>query len=156
MTFTSKAVKYWPSNCHTSLVHCSVAQLCPTFHDSMDYSMPVHYHLPECLSSCHFISDAIQPSHPLMPSSSALNLSQHHGLLWVGCLHQVTKILELQPSILPMSIQWWFPLRLTNLISLLSKTLRSLPAPHFKTINSLMLCLLYGPAPTTLRDHQKD
>ena len=41
---------------------------------------------------------AIQPSHPLMPSSPpALNLSQHQGLFQsVGCSHQVTKILELQ------------------------------------------------------------
>ena len=35
----------------------------------------------------HCIGDAIQPSHSLMPSSpSALNLSQHQGLLqWVSC-----------------------------------------------------------------------
>ena len=26
------------------------------------------------------IGDAVQPSHPLMPSSPALNLSQHQGL----------------------------------------------------------------------------
>ena len=46
----------------------------------------------------HCISDAIQPSHPLTPSSpSALNLSQHQGLFqWVICLHQLTKTLELQ------------------------------------------------------------
>ena len=42
--------------------------------------------------------DAIQPSHPLLPSSSpALYLSQHQGLFqWVGSLHQVAKGLELQ------------------------------------------------------------
>ena len=34
-----------------------------------------------------FIGDAIQPSHPLMSSSSALNLSQHWGLFqWIVCL----------------------------------------------------------------------
>ena len=40
---------------------------------------------------------AIQPSHPLMPSSPpALNLSPHQGLFQsVGCSHRVTKILEL-------------------------------------------------------------
>ena len=44
------------------------------------------------------ISDAIQPSHPLMSSfSSALNLSEHQGLFqWVICLHQMTTMLELQ------------------------------------------------------------
>ena len=44
----------------------------------------------------HCIGDAVQPS--LTPSSrSALDLSQHQGFFqWVVCLHQMTKILELQ------------------------------------------------------------
>ena len=38
-----------------------------------------------------------KPSHPLMPSSSALYLSQHEGLFqWVSCSCQMMKILELQ------------------------------------------------------------
>ena len=43
---------------------------------------PVPYHLLEFVQvHVHCISDAIQPSHPLKPSSpSALNLSQHQGL----------------------------------------------------------------------------
>ena len=46
----------------------------------------------------HWVSDAIQPSHPLSsPSLSALNLSQHQGLFqWVSSLHQVAKVLEFQ------------------------------------------------------------
>ena len=32
----------------------------------------------------------------------------------------------------------------------------SSPASQFKGINSLVLCLLYGPAPTTVRDHWED
>ena len=48
----------------------------------------------------HGVSDAIQPSFPLSPPSSpALNLSQHQGLFqWVGCLHQVSQVLELPPQ----------------------------------------------------------
>jgi len=43
------------------------------------------------------VSDAIQPSHPLLPCSIALSLSQHQGLFQrVGSSHQVAKILELQ------------------------------------------------------------
>ena len=44
-----------------------------------------------------FMSIAIQPSHPQMPSSpSALNISKHQGLLQgVDCSYQVIKILEL-------------------------------------------------------------
>ena len=38
----------------------------------------------------HWLSDAIQPSHTLLPSSSAFNLSQHQGLFqWVAvCIRQ--------------------------------------------------------------------
>ena len=46
----------------------------------------------------HWVSDAIQPSHPLSsPSTPTLNLSQHQGLFkWVSSLHQVAKVLEFQ------------------------------------------------------------
>ena len=51
----------------------------------------------------HWVSDAIQPSHPLSsPSPPALNLSQHQRLLqWVGSLHQVAKVLEFYFSTSP-------------------------------------------------------
>ena len=108
---------------------CSVTQSCPTLCDPMDGStpgLPVPHHLPEFAQvHLHCIGDAVQPSHPLMPSShSTLNLSQHQGLFcWVNSLYQMTKILEFQfqHPVFPMSIQGWFPLRLTGLISLLSK-----------------------------------
>ena len=58
-------------------------------------------------------------------------------------------------SVLPMSIQSWFPSRLTGLI-LLSKGQESSPAPQFKGMNSLALCLLCGPALTTTHDHWED
>ena len=60
---------------------------------------PVHYHLPEFTQThVHWVSDDIQPSHPL-PSSSppSFNLSQHQGLFqWVSSSHQVAKVLEFQ------------------------------------------------------------
>ena len=63
----------------------SVAQSCPTLCDPMDCStlgLPVHHQLLEFTQThVHRISDAIQPSHPLLsPSPPALNLSQHRGL----------------------------------------------------------------------------
>ena len=59
---------------------------CPTLRDPMDYSMPgfpVTHHLSEFAQvHIHCISDAIQPSHPLLHSSlSAFNLSQQQHLL---------------------------------------------------------------------------
>ena len=43
---------------------------------------PVHHYLPESAEThVHWISEAIQPSHPLLPLSfPASNLSQHQGL----------------------------------------------------------------------------
>ena len=55
----------------------SVAQLCLTLCDPMNCStpgLPVHHQLPESTQThVHRVSDAIQPSHPLLsPSPSAL------------------------------------------------------------------------------------
>ena len=63
---------------------CSVAQSCPALCDPMDCStpgLPIPHHLPEFAQvHVHCIGDAVQLSHPPMPSSpSALNLSQHQG-----------------------------------------------------------------------------
>ena len=68
-------------------------------------------YLPEFAQThVHWVSDAIQLSRPLSPSSlPALNVFQHQGLFqWVTSLHQVTKVLELQrwPQILYYSSQW--------------------------------------------------
>ena len=83
--------------------HCyyfSVTQLCLTLCDPMNCSMPgfpVLHHPPELAQThVHWISDAIQPSHPLLsPSPPAFNLSQHQDLFqWVDSLHQVAKVVQ--------------------------------------------------------------
>ena len=72
-----------------SVQFSSVAQSCPILCDPMNRStpgLPVHHQLPEFTQThVHWVSDAIQPSHPLSsPSPPALNLSQHQGLFkWV-------------------------------------------------------------------------
>ena len=62
----------------------SVAQSCPTLCDPMNRStpgLPVHHQLPEFTQiHVHRVSDAIEPSHPLLSPSSAPNPSQHQGL----------------------------------------------------------------------------
>ena len=75
-----------------------------TLCNSMDCGMPgfpvLHYLQEFAQIHVHWDGDAIQPSHPLPPSSPfAFNLSQHQGLFqWVDFLHQVAKVLELQHS----------------------------------------------------------
>ena len=70
----------------------SVAQSCPTLCDPMDCStpgLPVYHQFPEFTQThVHWVSDTIQPSHPLLsPSPPALNLSQHQGLFNESALH---------------------------------------------------------------------
>ena len=91
---------------------CSAAQSCWTLCNPMDCStsgFPVLHCLPEFAQThVHWVSDAIQPSHPLLsPSPPALNLSHHQGLFqWVGSTHQVAKVLEFQLQ--HQSFQWIF------------------------------------------------
>ena len=56
----------------------------------------------------HWVSDAIQPSHPLSsPSPHSFNFSQHQGLFkWVSSSHQGAKVLEFQLQ--HQSFQWIF------------------------------------------------
>ena len=71
--------------------------------------LPVHHHLLEFTQThVHGVSDAIQPSHPLLsPSPLAFNLSQQQGLFpRVSSLHQVAKVLEFQLQ--HQSFQWIF------------------------------------------------
>ena len=85
----------------------SVTKSCLTLCDPMDCSTPgfpvLHCLLEFAQTHVHWISDAIQPFHPLStPSLPALNLSRHWGLFqWVGSLHQMAKVLELQLNISP-------------------------------------------------------
>ena len=61
--------------------------------------LPDHHQLPEFTQThVHRVSDAIQPSHPLLsPSPLAPNPSQHQSLFqWVNSSHEVVKVLEFQ------------------------------------------------------------
>ena len=67
-----------------SIVSNSLSTPCP----------PTHHQLPALTQThVHWLSDAIQPSHPLSClSPPAFNLSQHQGLFqWVSYSHQVAK-----------------------------------------------------------------
>jgi len=73
-----------PTIPRTSYQLSSVPQSCLTLCDPIDCStpgLPVHHQLPEFTQTpVHWVSDAIQPSHPLSSPAPALNLSQHQGL----------------------------------------------------------------------------
>jgi len=109
---------------------CSVAKSCLTLCDLMNCSttgFSVHHYLPEFAQThVHWVSDAIQSSHPLSPTSLVLNFSPASWSFPISQLFesggQSTGPSALA-SVLPMNIQGGFPLGLTGLISLLSKRL---------------------------------
>ena len=90
----------------------SVTQLCPTLCDPIDCSTPGFPVYHQCLelaqTHIHWVSDTIQPPHPLSsPCPPAFNLSQHQGLFqWVSSSHQVAKVLEFHLQ--NQSFQWIF------------------------------------------------
>ena len=80
----------------------SVTQSCLTLWNPMDTpGFPVHYQLPEFTQThVHWVSDAIQLSHPLLsPSLPAFNLSAHQGLFqWVSSWHHWSFSFSISPS----------------------------------------------------------
>ena len=142
---------------------CSVSKLCPTFRDPVDCSTPsfpvLHYLLEFAHAYVNWVSDAIQPSHFLLPPyPPALNLSQHKGLfLKLFASGGQTVIASASAPVLPMNIQGWFPWGLTGLTSCCPRdSQESSPAPQFKSINSLVLNLLYGPNLTSIHGYWKN
>ena len=112
-----------------SVQFSSVAQSCPTLWDPMNRStpgLPVHHQLPEFTQTLiHRVSDAIQPSHPLLsPFPPAPNPSQHQSFpmsqlfAWGG---QSTGVSALA-SFLPKKSQGWSPSEWTGWICLQSKS----------------------------------
>ena len=91
----------------------------------MDYStgLPLHHQLLELTQThVHWVSDAIQPSHPLSsPSLHAFNLSHHPFKSQLFASGGQSIEVSVSASVLPMNIQDWSPLEWTGWISLLSK-----------------------------------
>ena len=140
----------------------SVAPSCPTLCDPMNHStpgLPVHHQLPEFTQThVHRVSDAIQPSHPLLSHSSpAPNPSQHQSLYQrVNSSHEVAKVLEFQLQ--HHSFQG------TPRANLLQNGLvgspcspmdsqESSPTPQFKSITCSVLRFLYTPALISIHNY---
>ena len=104
----------------------SVTQSCLTLCGPMDCStpgFPVHHQLLELAQThVHQVGDAIELSHPLLsPSPPTFNLSQCQGLFHFSATQYFASggqsiVASASASVLPMTIQDWFPLELTGLI----------------------------------------
>ena len=81
---------------------CSVTNLCPTLCDSMDGSTPgflvLHCLLEYAQTHVHWVSDVIQPSHPLLPPSPlAFNFFHHQSLyLFINYIHVAVLLVKSQ------------------------------------------------------------
>ena len=131
---------------------CSVAKLCPAVCDLMDCSIPgflVLHHLPELAQThVHWVSDAIQPSHPLLSLSLAFNLFSIRVFskelaLCIRWPKYWSFSFSISPSneysgLISFRMDWF------DLFAV-QGTLKSLLQHLFKSINSLALSLLYGP-----------
>ena len=125
------------SGCYS--VNKSYLTLCDPMNCNMP-GFPVLYYLWVCSNSCpwswlcHLTNSSFIipfcscpqsfPASESFPISSPLFPKFRVFSQWVGSLHQVTKVLELELELQHQSFQWiqgWLPLGLTGLISLLSK-----------------------------------
>ena len=108
---------------------------------------PVLHYLPEFAKThVHWVSDAIQLPHCLLPPPH-FNLSQYQGLFWqVGSSHPVAKVLELQLQ--HQSFQWIFRVGffydwLAWFLCSPSDSQESSEAPQFESINSLAFFMVH-------------
>ena len=145
----------------SSLNICSVSQSCPTLCDPMDCSarLPCSSPSPRACSNssplirwCHpTISSSVAPFSCCLQSFTASGSFPVSRLFTSGGRSNGASALALVP---PMNIQDWFPLILTDLISLQSKgLLRVFYNTTVKSINSLVLNFLYGPNLTSIHDY---
>ena len=124
--------------------------------------LPVHHHLPEFTQThVHQVSDAIQPSHPLLsPSPPAPNPSQHESLFQsVNSSHEVAKVLEFQVQHHSFQRNPRADILQNGLVGSLGSPRDSQepsPTSEFKSINSSALCLLDSPTLISIHDHWKN
>ena len=113
-----------------SIQFSSVAQSCPTLCDPMNRStpgLPVHHQLPEFTQThVHLVSDAIQPSHPLLsplllpPTPPSIRVFSDESTLRM----RWSKYWSFSFSIIPSKDHpCWSPSEWTGWISLQSKGL---------------------------------
>ena len=103
---------------------------------------------------------SVMPSHPLLPPPPlALHLSQQQGLPISRPFASGgdSTGASVSASVLPVSIQAWFPLGLTGLISLLSKGLSRVSSNTTTRKHQFFgISLLYGPTLTPIYNYWKN
>ena len=140
------------------LFTCSVVSDSETPVTAAHQAFPVLHHLPDFTQThVHRVSDAIQPSHPLLsPSPPAFNLFQPQGLFQlVSSLNQAPKDRSFSFSISPSNeYSGLIPFRMdwSDLLAVQGTLKKSSPTSRFKRIHS-SAPTLYGPTLTSIHDY---
>ena len=96
-------------------------------------------------------------SSPFLSHLQSFSASECLPVSWLFASSGQSLGASVSASTHPVNIQDWFPLALTSLISCSPQDLQeSSPTPQLKSINSLMLSLLYGPILTFIHDYWKN
>ena len=123
--------------------------------------LPVHHQLPEFTEThVHWVGDAIQPSHPLLPFSfcpqsfpASGSFQMSHLFAWSGQSIGVSASI----SVLPMNPHDSSPLWWTGWISLQSKGLsRVFSNTTVQKHQFSALTFLYSPTLTSIHDYWKN
>ena len=118
---------------------------------------PVHRQLPEFTQThVHYVSDAIQSSHPLSSPSifPSIRVFSNESVL---CIRWQSIGVSATASVLPMNIQDWFPLGWTGWISLQSKRLsRVFSNTTVQKHQFFSAQFFYSPTFTSIHDYWKN
>ena len=116
---------------------CSLAQSCPTLYDPMNCSLPGFPVLAISWSSPKLLSiESVMPSNrlilcrPLLLLPSIFPSIRVFSMSWLFTSDGQSIGVSASLSVLPMNIQNWFPLGLTDLASLQSKGLSRVLQHH--------------------------
>ena len=140
----------------------SVAQSCLTLCDPMDCStsgFPVHHQLLELAQThVHWVSDVIQPSHPVIPflfllsifpSSRVFSNESVLHIKWPKYWSFSISLSNEYSGLISFTIDWF------DLLTVLG-TEESSPGPQFKSNNTSVLSFLYSPTLTSVHDYWKN
>ena len=143
----------------------SVTESCLTACNPMNCSMPglpVHRQLPEFTQThIHRVSDAIQPSHPLLspllllpipPSIRDFSNESTLHMMWPKNWSFSFSIIPSKehPGLTSFRMDW------LDLLAVHETLKESSPTPQFKSINSSALGFLHSPTLTSIHDHWKN
>ena len=163
----------WLTNTHWWLSMCcviqfsSVVQTCLTLCNPMDCStpgFPVHYQLLELAQThVHWISDPIQPSHPLSSLSPPLLASifpsirvfSNESVFHLRWPKYWSFSLSISPGFNEYSGLVSFRIDCFDLLAV-QDSQESSPTSQFKSINSLVLSFCYSPVLTSVHDYWKN